>query len=182
MPDSQDARSATPDQDERYRTLRADLSRTVRRVCPPWLADRHDDLIQVAVMRVMSVEEKTEGKRELSASYLYRVATSALIDEIRRLRRKNEVALDEADEKTPQSSPSPSPERVAASSEAARGLRDCLGRLKSERRIAVTLYLQGHSVPESAQVLGFTPKKTENLVYRALADLRRCLTAKGLQP
>ena len=166
----------------RYRELRADLTRTVRRVCPPWMSDRHDDLVQVAVMRVMSVEEKTEGNRELSASYLYRVATSALIDEIRRLKRKNEVALEEVDASAPPKSPVPSPERNAASAQTARGLRDCLGRLKQERRLAVTLYLQGHSVPESAELLGFSNKKTENLVYRGLADLRRCLTAKGLQP
>jgi RNA polymerase sigma-70 factor (ECF subfamily) len=30
--------------------------------------------------------------------------------------------------------------------------------------------------------MGWTEKKAENLVYRGLADLRRCLSAKGLRP
>ena len=52
--------------------------------------------------------------------------------------------------------------------------------MKRERRLAVTLYLQGHSVPAAARLLEWTAKRTENLVYRGLADLRECLTAKGM--
>ena len=48
--------------------------------------------------------------------------------------------------------------------------------------MAVTLYLQGHSVPEAARVLDWPAKRTENLVYRGLADLRECLMKKGIQP
>jgi RNA polymerase sigma-70 factor (ECF subfamily) len=46
----------------------------------------------------------------------------------------------------------------------------------------VTLHLQGYSVAEAAALLAFGLKQTENLVYRGLADLRRCLAAKGLAP
>ena len=52
--------------------------------------------------------------------------------------------------------------------------------MKRERRLAVTLHLQGHSVPEAARLLDWAVKRTENLVYRGLADLRECLTAKGI--
>ena len=44
------------------------------------------------------------------------------------------------------------------------------------------LHLQGHSVPDAARLLGWPAKRTENLVYRGLADLRRCLIAKGHTP
>lgn len=50
------------------------------------------------------------------------------------------------------------------------------------RWLAVTLHLQGHSVPEVGALLAWTVKKAENLVYRGLADLRSCLSSKGLQP
>ena len=50
------------------------------------------------------------------------------------------------------------------------------------RRLAVALYLQGHSVPEAAKLLEWGNKRTENLVYRGLADLRECLAKKGLKP
>jgi RNA polymerase sigma-70 factor (ECF subfamily) len=46
----------------------------------------------------------------------------------------------------------------------------------------VTLYLQGHSVPDAARILDWPAKRTENLVYRGLADLRACLSNKGLRP
>jgi RNA polymerase sigma-70 factor (ECF subfamily) len=37
-------------------------------------------------------------------------------------------------------------------------------------------------VAEAARILDWSPKRTENLVYRGLADLRGCLTSKGLKP
>jgi RNA polymerase sigma-70 factor (ECF subfamily) len=46
----------------------------------------------------------------------------------------------------------------------------------------VILYIQEHTVPEAARILGWTLKRTENLVYRGLADLRACLAAKGQTP
>lgn len=74
------------------------------------------------------------------------------------------------------------PERIAAGREIGRALLACLDRLVRARRLAVTLYLQGHSVPEAAALLAWTVKRTENLVFRGLADVRRCLTARGMTP
>jgi RNA polymerase sigma-70 factor (ECF subfamily) len=54
--------------------------------------------------------------------------------------------------------------------------------MNRDRRLAVTLYLQGHTVPEAARILDWSGKRTENLVYRGLADLRECLMAKGMRP
>jgi RNA polymerase sigma-70 factor (ECF subfamily) len=54
--------------------------------------------------------------------------------------------------------------------------------MKRERRLAVTLYLQGHTVAEAASILEWPFKRTENLIYRGLADLRACLRCKGLRP
>ena len=55
-------------------------------------------------------------------------------------------------------------------------------RLSSERLVAVQALLdQGHSVPEIGQLLGWTAKKAENLVYRGMADLRGCLGKKGIR-
>jgi RNA polymerase sigma-70 factor (ECF subfamily) len=134
-------------------------------------------------MRIMHVlsgpNAESEGEPTLTPSYLYKVAHSTLIDEVRRVRRQRETALDEG---MVASMPvaQEDPERRAASREIGRGIQDCLSRLKRERRLAVTLYLQGHSVPESSRLLDWSAKRTENLVYRGLADLRECLTSKGL--
>ena len=69
-----------------------------------------------------------------------------------------------------------------AAAEVGRGIRDCLGNLVRDRRLAVALYLQGHGVPDASRLLAWSAKRTENLVYRGLSDLRRCLTDKGLAP
>ena len=102
------------------------------------------------------------------------------MDEIRRVRRRRESDLDDEGVE-PVAIAQPDPERIAASREIGRGILDCLSRMSRERRLAVTLYLQGHSVPEASRVLDWTAKRTENLVYRGLTDLRECLMSKGLR-
>lgn len=168
-----------------YAALRRDVARAVARVCPSWIADRRDDLVQAAVIRVMRIAKaqpaSDEGTRAVSTSYLYKVAYSVLVDELRRLRRRRETDLDE-EGATLTTDAGPDPERTTASRQIGRGIRACLKAMKKERRLAVTLHLQGHSVRDAARILAWTAKRTENLVYRGLADLRACLTAKGLRP
>lgn len=168
-----------------YAALRQDLARAVARICPDWMANTREDLVQAAMMRIMQVaghqSAQGEGSVRLTSSYLYKIAYSVLVDEIRRIRRRRESALD-AETAQPPPAAGPTPERAAASSEIARGIRECLSTLKRERRLAVALYLQGDQVPGIAAVLGWSRKRVENLVYRGLADLRACLLAKGLRP
>jgi RNA polymerase sigma-70 factor (ECF subfamily) len=164
-----------------YERLRLQLTRAVTRVCPRMLVDRREDLVQDAFLRIMDVARKSERELKLPSSYLYKVAHSVLIDEIRRVRRKRETALEEG-EPVQTESPSGNPEAVAAGREIGRGILACLAGLLRERRLGVTLYLQGHSVPEAARILDWSPKRTENLVFRGLADLRQCLAAKGMKP
>src|SRR5690349_24779881 len=52
---------------EEFLQLRKDLVRAVDRVCPRWLKDRSDDLVQVALMRVMEIQRKKEGTAEFSS-------------------------------------------------------------------------------------------------------------------
>lgn len=165
-----------------FAKLRADLAKAVAHVCPGWLVDRRDDLVQAAVMRVMEIHRKSEGDRELTSSYLYRVAYSTLVDEIRRVRRRRETSLDNGEGVGERPMARGNPEEATASEEIGRGIRECLSGMRRERRLAVALHLQGHTVPEAARLLEWGTKRTENLVYRGLADLRDCLRAKGFQP
>jgi RNA polymerase sigma-70 factor, ECF subfamily len=161
-------------------TLRAELTRAVARVCPRWLADRAEDLVQVTLMRVLDVAGRREGNTAFSSFYLRKAAYSAVVDEIRRLRRRQEISLDEGNTDFDRAAGDPDPERVTAAKETGQAIRDCLGRLIRPRRLAVTLHLQGHGVTEIGRLLGWSAKKAENLVYRGLADLRNCLSAKGM--
>jgi len=171
----------------RWTTLREALARAVRRQCPRWLSDHAEDLVQAALIKVMAISGASEGNRPLSSFYLYRVAHSALVDEIRRRQRRREVALevDESEDRqggTIEPRASGDPEQDASHRELGVAVRGCLMSMTGDRRRAVMLYLQGHSVPDAARLLGWSAKRTENLVYRGLADLRHCLRAKGHTP
>ncbi len=76
-----------------------------------------------------------------------------LVDEIRRLGRRHETDLED-EAVAPAAIAKQSPERTAASREVGRGIQECLLAMKRERRLAVTLHLQGHTVPETARILG----------------------------
>jgi len=171
----------SPLTEEDYRRLRADVARVVARVCPAWLASRSDDLVQAVLMRVMETQRKREGAGEFSTFYLRKVAHSALVDEIRRWRRRREVPLNGAEEYAPAVA-GPDPERHSAGRQLGRVIRGCLETLVRPRRLAVVLNLQGHSVPEIGRLLRWTAKRAENLVYRGLADLRGCLERRGVAP
>lgn len=168
-----------------YASLRAELEKAVRRLCPPWLADRREDLVQAALLRLLEIERRSaaagEKNRELAPSYLWRTATTALIDEIRRLRRRQEVELDDSAQAAVPSD-EPGAARLLAAREIGRGLRDCLQRMVEARRLAVTLHLQGYPVNEAAALLDWDIKKVYNLVHRGLGDLRGCLKGKGIEP
>jgi len=165
---------------ERLEALRIQVTKAVRRLCPSWLADEREDLVQAAMIRIVKALPD-EGTGPILASYVWKTAYRVTIDEIR-LRSRRPATAPEADADAVIHGLSPSPEDAAAGRELGRGIRACLQTLADHRRAAVVLFLLGHSVPETAARLGWNAKKAENLVYRGLADLRSCLSAKGLRP
>jgi RNA polymerase sigma-70 factor (ECF subfamily) len=179
-------RAREPAGPDRHERLRRDLDRAVAAVCPSWLASERDDLVQAAMLKVMAVERRGEAPGEgvppLGPSYLYRVAHSAVIDEIRARRRRPEVPLEEDEVASGQTAREPAPDASVHGHEIGGAIRACLAAMKRERRLAIVLRLLGHSVPDAARLLGWSGKSTENLVYRGLADLRACLESKGFAP
>lgn len=166
--------------------IRAGLVRAVQRICPPWLASRSEDLVQVAMMRVLDIQRRSEGNAQFSPSYLRKVAYSALVDEIRRWRRRKEAPLETddggIDPAVEQAAGAPDPEERSGGREIGGAIRDCLRRMVDARRSAVVLHLQGHSVPEIGKLMGWPGKRADNLVYRGMNDLRECLESKGVTP
>lgn len=162
--------------------LRAQLTAAVGRICPAWMAEQREDLVQVSLVKVMEIEKRREGETLWTPFYLSRVAHSALVDEIRRRRRRPEEPLEEeAADKVP-SLEGADPERETLGLELGRGLRACLAAMVEARRRACTLHLLGHGTLEVARFLSWDSKKAENAIYRGLADLRLCLEKKGFAP
>ena len=167
--------------------LREHLERAVRQVCPRWLVSEADDFVQTAMIKVMDIARRREGTVELSAFYLRKTAYSAVVDEIRRRRRRREVPLEDDREELDrpgldQPVDVPGPERRTAGRELGSAIHECLAELIRPRRLAVTLHLQGHRIKEVGELMGWNRKKAENLIYRGLADLRTCLAERGVAP
>jgi RNA polymerase sigma-70 factor (ECF subfamily) len=162
--------------------LRRRVVSAVKRTCPGWLALQAEDIVQTVVTRLIKMIQTGEGKRTFSSIYLEKAAYGATVDEIRRLSRRREQPVSEPEILERVGSPNPGPDDQASAGEVGRGIRDCLRNLVRPRRLAVTLYLEGCSVPETARRMEWTTKKAENLVYRGLSDMRRCLDRKGLSP
>ena len=151
-------------------TLRA----AVARACPSDLGALREDLVQTAVVRVLEHEGRDEQNRVRTASYLWRVAFTVIADELRR-RRAEELRSRRSTggEDSSQHGAVPLPELGL-------GIRTCLGRLAEPRRMVVLLHLQGFRAEETSRTRHWDLKRVQNLVYRGLADLRRCLQTRGL--
>ena len=158
-----------------YRDLRAHLVRAVRRVCPAWLSQDADDLVQESLIRVLQRQRRGEQAIEMSSAYLKKVAYSAVIDEIRRRRRRVEAG--ERSELPVEAIESGTDQFGAAA--IGEGIRLCLEQQNADRRRALTLYLLGNSIDATARLLQSTQKRAENLIYRGLQHLRECLTEQG---
>jgi RNA polymerase sigma factor (sigma-70 family) len=161
-----------------HEALRRDLVRAVRKVCPRSLAEDAEDLVQESFIRLLRAR-KLDGASNLSATYLKKVAYSAVIDEIRR-RRRQVAAVAGADidiEAAPDETRSTIPDTALG-----KAMEVCMQRLQDYRRQALTLHLLGYSGPEVARMLECNSKRAENLTLRGLAQLRECLHGMGLSP
>jgi RNA polymerase sigma-70 factor (ECF subfamily) len=168
--------------EEELKALRRRLRAAVARTCPSWLAADSEDIVQTGFMQLVTKLKKSAGERQFSSIYLAKAARGVVVDEIRRRYRRRELQTEERQSVEFARSNDPDPERESASREIGQALRDCLKRLRDSRRLPVTLYLRGCSVPEVGRRLEWPPKKTESLVFRGLKDLRLCLSKKGVAP
>jgi RNA polymerase sigma-70 factor (ECF subfamily) len=119
---------------------------------------------------------------EVGPSYIKRVAYTAVVDEIRRLRARPDISMADSLETVAAAHDEADPEIRCRGRESGEAIHSCLDRLITSRRAAVTLFLLGHTVAEISGILGWSRRKVENLVYRGLADLRSCLAEKGIEP
>lgn len=112
-------------------------------------------------------------------AYVAKAAYHAVIDAIRRSRRRRELAALDPEVAVD--------DRASADADAERGnvataVRACLERAVPNRRVAVLLYLEGRGPGEVATLLGGSRKQADNAIHRGLADLRACLRSKGVEP
>ena len=159
--------------------LRRTLLRAVGRICPSRLAAHREDIVQAAMLRIMETLGRSEQSGIRTASYIWKAAYTATVDEIRRMERLREVPLEDVNPDRPGGGP-PGTAEADARLELGQAIRGCMDALLPPRRQAVALHLYGFSAEEVARMLGWELKRTNNLLYRGLADLRSCLQGKGV--
>jgi len=159
------------------------LNGKIARFCPRDLGLQLDEIEQEARIRLWRALQR-EREIDDPPSYLYRIAASATIDAVRRVRARREMSLDPAEDEDTESpqlvAPTPSPDRVAARAELRTKVDTALAPIAANRRRAVGLYLQGFTSTEIADLLGWSEPKARNLLYRGLRDLRRGLRCLGV--
>ena len=161
------------------------LRNVITRLCPKDMGLQYSDIEQDARLRLWRA---LESGREITdpASYIYRVAATATIDAVRRVKARREEQLGPVDDEdegrgiTPLANPEDSPDRIVERRRMIERVRAVFSRLAENRRSVVVLHLEGLTTQEIAHSLGWTEPKARHLVYRGLQDLRRELRAEGI--
>ncbi len=157
--------------------VRRHVARAVNRLCSAWPNAGRDAIVDNALQQLHKVVAKGEGNASLAAPDVWKRAYIAMIEEVRRGRRPAAAPAHTGTDDTP------------ARQESSRGgralgfaIHECLHTLVPARRAAVVLHLQGHTVRQIATLLGYSSRKAESFVYRALDGVRSCLETKGMRP
>lgn len=161
--------------------LRSILERAVRTVCPGWLASQREDLVQKACLRIVKKSAESEESRSPGTSYLWKVAHSVVMDEIRHRRRRPETDLESLGP-AESSSALAAPEDRASSVDLRDAIQQGVEQLAEPRRWVVLLYLYGYSLKDSAGILGWNSKRVDNQRYKGLTELRSYLRERGHEP
>jgi len=174
---NQTSRLADPRQDPD--AVRRTLERAVTSSCPRWLAADREDIVQIAMLKILAADKKRgEQNRPLASSYLWKVAYSATADEIRR-RRRAEIGMDEPALEQRGGAAPENPHRDGEARELGSALRDCLLQAAEPRRVVVQFHLLGHTLDEIERLTSWNAKRVRNLLYRGMTNLRECLSGKG---
>ena len=144
--------------------------------------DELDEVMQETRIRLWRAASGLPKLESLSPAYVYRAASSAALDLLRRRRARHESRLDDEPDAAAALPSREATDAALLSSEAVRAIEAAIEELHANRRAVVRMYLKGYSREEIAALLGWSEAKTRNLLYRGLDDLRAALLARGIRP
>jgi RNA polymerase sigma factor (sigma-70 family) len=141
-----------------------------------------DEVMQEVRIRLWRAQRTSEQIGDVSTSYVYRTASSAALDLIRRRRSRRSEHHQPVDEGAGAAiaERGPSPHGELEGSELAEQVAAAIETIPASRRPVVRMHLAGYPREEIADLMGWTEGKTRNLLYRGLADLRDRLTELGV--
>jgi RNA polymerase sigma-70 factor (ECF subfamily) len=141
-----------------------------------------DEVMQEVRIRLWRARGTSEQVGETNTSYVYRTASSAALDVLRRRRSRQADRHDTIDDGPVAvlATPDPDPHAALEGSELAAKVSQAIETIPASRRPPVRMHLAGYPREEIAGLMGWTEAKTRNLLYRGLADLRARLAAEGV--
>lgn len=178
----QDEPPGKPDFDRLWKVLAPHVRAAVSRHRSRDVALAADDLMQDVRIRVWTVYSGDRNSR-LKTSYYYKVVNSAIIDSLRRHRGTLAHSVrseSDGDEDEPAlieriGGEQPGPDSVFDDEQRKTRLLEAIRQLPADRRRAVTLFLQGFTVPEIAELLGCDRNRAHNLAYRGVHALKELM-------
>jgi RNA polymerase sigma-70 factor (ECF subfamily) len=161
-----------------FRLLVERYSRSIFRLTYRMTGNEQDaeDMVQETFLRAYR-QIRSYDSRAAFGTWLFRIATNCSLDLLRKrgVRRESQEIGFEDD-----ASPSPSPERLAISTQIRRRFRVALAQLTPTEQAAFILrHFEGVPMEEISQALGRSNSAARQSVFRAVVKLRRALAPLG---
>jgi len=164
-----------------FRILVERHAKAVFRVAYRMTADQSDaeDMVQETFLRAWKEIARFDGRASFQ-TWLHRICANRSLDLIRARRRMRDArryADPESNDWLEQvPTVSPTPERLAQSSQISARLQPAMAELSEMERAAFVLrHFEGMRTEEIAQALGVAPGAAKHSVFRAVQKLRRAL-------
>jgi RNA polymerase sigma-70 factor (ECF subfamily) len=167
-----------------FRSLVEQHSRAVFRLAWRMTGNEPDaeDMVQETFLRAWKQIGKFDGRASFS-TWLHRICANCSLDHIRAAKRKQDLHMGANENDNAEADPfaqiaanTPSPERLAGSSQIASKLVAALGELSEMERVAFVMrHYEGVGIEEISVALGVQPGAAKHSVFRAVQKLRRAL-------
>ncbi len=111
-------------------------------------------------------------------SWLLRIATNQCYDELRRVKRRPAISVEDMGDEPPLPDDSDTPEETVLQRELQQAIQDCINALNADQRVALVLCdVEGLNYQEIADQVGAQVGTVKSRLSRARAAVRDCLQA-----
>jgi RNA polymerase sigma factor (sigma-70 family) len=133
-----------------------------------------EDVVQEVRIRLWKAL-RNENIISKPSSYIKKVVTTVVIDQLRRIRREDIVIIEEKSRRISESDQSYPTCKNLSDFDMSPILESALGKLILSRRTVVKLHLLNMKTDAIATSFNWSLNKTRNLLYRGLSDLKNIL-------
>ena len=168
-----------------FKKLFEDYKEKVLQICFRFILNQEDaeEVMQDVFLEVHRSVSSFRGESSFS-TWLFRIATTKSLDEIKRQNRKKRIQLIKKslglDSLFNTASENPTPDTLIETKENIRMIKKALDSLPEQQRIAITLSkIEGASNSMVAEIMGITTVAADSLIYRAKKNIAKYFDNKS---